>query len=259
MGILVFAFLFNTYTVGQASAWATTTHRDIVDGALWILKNSQDDKVYSYFNDYKSRIKEGVVDPDRSGDIHKNEWYHLWKPGPRDKIYHPINAFVYNFVNSMAHYDPSDICYYVGRALHFLQDVANMYHAEGIIGNEDDMSHVWYEIRAARISPLFVTDTSVPLLFEDIPETYFSSTDKSSWKTRLGVKEIPEVVKFLFYAQARGEDTWDRQNDISEDQTIIETLRRATRLSAGFMIYIYENLPLSNRPGGGGGGGHVLL
>jgi len=230
----------------RASAWgndpvavtycdSTSTHDKIMQSAIDELYYSGYSAAYDLYDSYRSYLCNAQAVTDTEGDVHStygspssygHSW-HLW-----DSSQYPLTAFNAEFGWAKSASTSSGKIWYLGRALHFVQDMTQPFHAAGIGVDEDHLStdpHFLYEAYATALYPNTLIS---PLLYSDAQSFFYAALGNG----------------LQLY------DRFDTNPSLSFDElaTAQPGIDIATRLTAGLMIYFFNNY--LNAPSGGGGG-----
>lgn len=160
----------------KAYAWLSETHSDITEKALELLNKEKMSKLYSFYSGYAAQLKKGCVDPDHKGDVDKGTGTHYYScataKGKRLELkcgYYPNRLGAYaksartmledNYSCALSLYKNNKVeqaMYYLGRALHFLEDMSNPVHAAGMkLENIDTNPHKAFEKQSVSLAKEF--------------------------------------------------------------------------------------------------------
>lgn len=132
----------------RAHAWAKQTHLDITENALALIESEKKQKLIALTKPYKDKILKGSTDPDREGDIDKGPGTHYYSSAsPKGKAFGKTEGYYPNRLGNVAKsartmLEDNYTCavnlykngreaeglYYLGRAIHFLEDMSNPAH-----------------------------------------------------------------------------------------------------------------------------------
>lgn len=150
--ILVLA-LYMRFGGKKASAWASSTHYDLVENALDLIAQNQNKrKVGDFYKDYRHDILSGCVEPDHKGDVDKGSGRHYYScVNSKGKKLPIVNGyyqnrlgrfsksartmFEENYTSAVNLYKSGKIknaMHVLGRAVHFLEDAGCTVHVSNM-------------------------------------------------------------------------------------------------------------------------------
>ena len=229
----------NPYAVDSCDS-LTSTHDNIMESAISMLYRSGYYSAYYLYNGFKTDLCKAQAETDVKGDVHSTyDGYHIWF----DSSKKPLTAFNAEFGNAKAVSATSSQIRYLGRALHFVQDMTQPYHAGGVGVNLNDEAHdphFLYEAAATALSP----STSLsPLLYSSMSNGH-NDGERFFYQALNNGLQLFELVDL------------DPAVTATELVTAQVGINIATQLTAGLMIFFYDNY---YNPPSGGGGGHVII
>lgn len=163
----------------KAQAWFSQTHKDITENTLKMLEKENKSKVYSFYKNYSDELMRGCVDPDNTGDYDKAEGSHYYSCATAKGKALPYSEGYYqnrlgdfsksartmleeNYTCALCLYKNnkvSEAMYFLGRALHFIEDIACPVHTANIkYQDKPGNVHGAFEKHANTISKKFTPD-----------------------------------------------------------------------------------------------------
>ena len=202
---------------------------------------------YSVYDSFKTDLCKAQAETDTDGDVYTtSRGWHLWNPtATNEASQKPLRAFNDEFANAQTASTSSLQIWHLGRALHFVQDMTNPYHAGGVevdLNHKATNPHFLYELAATPLdpSPLFS-----PILYGSMSNGHNNG------------------LRFFYEALNNGRQLF-QYVDLDPAVSAIELTTAqigidvATQLTAGLMLYFFYNYYNAPSGGGGTGGLHPL-
>lgn len=157
----------------KAYAWTSETHTDITEKAFVLIEKEKKTKLLNFYSKYAEQLKKGCVDPDKKDDIDKGAGTHYYscatakgKALPSKGGYYQNRLGAYaksartmledNYSCALALYKnnkPEEAMYYLGRALHFVEDMSNPAHTANMkLEDKDNNPHKAFEKHAVTLA-----------------------------------------------------------------------------------------------------------
>ena len=246
----------------RASAWgnnpyavtycdSTSTHDKIMQAAITMLYLHGYYSEYSVYNGYRTYLCNAQAVTDTRSDVHStygttssygHSW-HLW-----DSSQYPLTAFNAEFGWAKSASTDSGKIWYLGRALHFVQDMTQPYHAGGIGVDEDHLEKDRHFLFEAAATALDASSLLSPIL-------YGSMSNGHNNGERFFYEALNNGIQLLDYVRLFPSTDPVSPAELAIAQTGINI---ATQLTAGLMLFFYYNYYNAPSGGGGTGGLHPL-
>jgi len=206
---------------------------------------------YSVYNGYRTYLCNAQAVTDTRSDVHStygttssygHSW-HLW-----DSSQYPLTAFNAEFGWAKSASTDSGKIWYLGRALHFVQDMTQPYHAGGIGVDEDHLEKDRHFLFEAAATALDASSLLSPIL-------YGSMSNGHNNGERFFYEALNNGIQLLDYVRLFPSTDPVSPAELAIAQTGINI---ATQLTAGLMLFFYYNYYNAPSGGGGTGGLHPL-
>lgn len=161
-------------------AWAGETHTDITENALGLIEKEKKTKLFNFYSKYSDMLIKGSTDPDREGDIDRatgthyyscatfkgkklpmSEGYYQNRLGDFAKSARTILEDNYSCALHLYKNDkPEQAVYYLGRAIHFLEDISNPVHTANMkYEDKSNNPHKTFEKHTVTLAKKYVPDS----------------------------------------------------------------------------------------------------
>ena len=216
-----------------------SSHDKIIQKAIDGLRNSGYSAIAYDLTLFEDDLCNAQAATDLDGDVHSTyDGWHIYTSTKK-----PEAAFNDEFDKAKSASTRTSKVNYLGRAIHFVQDMTQPFHASGIGVNKNDLKndpHFLYETLA--------TDTSIPSSLT--PITYNPRSGERSGGLWFFDKALSSGQQN--YDEILSRVTGDFETSVYVAQSIAVGLSDATRLVAGLLLYYYNNYWEIDTSGGGG-------